>query len=173
MKVRQDHPAACRMITKVTKAEMDLEPLLDRPGHIRAYGLTIRINDTSARLVMDTGVSGISIDEELADKAGVKKLADTTGGIGDEHEGASYIGWADKIRVGNLEFENCQVDVLKERTIAEHGIIGTNVFRDFLVDIDMPKHKLKLSQLPPYPDQPKPQQSLASDSGTNKYTHDR
>lgn len=175
LQARQKEPAVCRITTKLTETETELEPMLDRPGHVRGYGLTVKVNGASARLLLDTGASGISIDQNLAEKAGVKKLVDTTtGGIGDEHDVASYIGRADKIRIGNLEFENCQVDVLKERSIVgDDGLIGADVFRSFLIDINMPKHKLKLSRLPPYPDEPEQELSLASGSSENRYAHDR
>ena len=175
MKARQDQPVVCRITTKLTETETELEPMLDRPGHVRGYGLTMNINGAPARLLLDTGASGISIDQNLAEKAGVKKLFDTTiGGIGEEHDVASYIGTVEKVRIGNLEFANCQVGVLKERqVVGEDGLIGADVFENFLIDINMPKHKLKLSQLPPYPDQTEQAMSLGSGAAVNKYAHDR
>jgi predicted aspartyl protease len=176
LKAWQSAPAVCRITTpNVTSTETELEPMLDQPGHVRGYGLTMNINGAPARLLLDTGASGISIDQNLAAKAGVKKLVDTTiGGIGDEQDVASYIGTVEKIRIGNLEFGNCQVYVLKERQIVgEDGLIGADVFRSFLIDINMPKHKLKLGPLPPYPEQAEQAVSLGSSAAESKYAHDR
>ena len=175
LKTQENQSGACRITSKLTSTETELEPLLDQPGNVRGYGLTVKINGASARLMLDTGAGGIAIDRQLAEKAGVKQLYETkTGGIGDEHPVASYVGRADKIRIGNLEFENCQVDVLKERSIVgEDGLIGANVFRSFLIDINMPKHKMKLSELPPYPDEPVGELSLDADSAATKHWHDR
>jgi len=175
LKSRENEPSGCRITSKLTATDTELEPMLDQPGHIRGYGLTVKINGASARLMLDTGASGIAIDQRLAEKAGVKRLFDTTtGGIGDDHSVASYIARADKIRIGNLEFENCVVDVLKERSIVkEDGLIGADVFRKFLIDINMPKHKLKLSELPPYPDEPAGELSLDSSAAGREHWHDR
>jgi predicted aspartyl protease len=41
----------------------------------------------------------------------------------------------------------------KTSIIGEDGLIGADVFANFLVDIDFPNQKLKLSELPPYPDE--------------------
>jgi tetratricopeptide (TPR) repeat protein len=174
LQARASEPATCRLTTKFTATETALEPLSDL-GHVRGYGLTVKINGASARLMMDTGASGISIDQNLADKAGVKKLYETTtSGIGDEHDVASYIGRVAKIQIGNLEFEDCLVDVLKEREIVgEDGLIGADVFRSFLIDISMTKHKMKLTQLPPFPDEPEQEASLSSNSVETKHWHDR
>src|SRR5277367_62814 len=174
LQARASEPATCRLTTKLAATETDLEPLSDL-GHVRGYGLTVKINGASARLLMDTGASGISIDQNLAEKAGVKKLYETTtSGIGDEHDVASYVGRVATSQIGNLEFENCLVDVLKEREIVgEDGLIGADVFRSFLIDISMTKHKMKLTQLPPFPDEPEQEPSLGSNAVETKHWHDR
>jgi tetratricopeptide (TPR) repeat protein len=174
LQARANEPATCRLTTKVAATETTLEPMSDL-GHVRGYGLTVKINGASARLLMDTGAPGISIDQNLAEKAGVKKLYETTtSGIGDEHDVASYIGRAAKIQIGNLEFENCLVDVLKERSIVgEDGLIGADVFGSFLIDISMTKHKMKLTQLPPFPDEAEQVPSLNSNAVETKQWRDR
>ena len=64
----------------------------------------------------------------------------------------AYVGIADSIKVGDLEFQNCPIEVMESRSVAgEEGLIGTDVFEDFLVDIDFPHEKLKLTELPKRP----------------------
>src|SRR5262249_36396660 len=64
----------------------------------------------------------------------------------------AYRGFADSIKVGNLEFQNCDIEVYEGRNIVgEEGLIGSDVFAHFLVDIDFPDEKLKLSELPKRP----------------------
>jgi predicted aspartyl protease len=41
----------------------------------------------------------------------------------------------------------------KTSIIGEDGLIGADVFANFLVDIDFPNQKLRLSELPPHPDE--------------------
>jgi hypothetical protein len=72
-----------------------------------------------------------------------------SGGIGDKGRKSAYIGTAKSISVGGLDFEDCTVEVLENRSVVgEEGLIGADVFEDFLVDIDFPHEKLRLSELP-------------------------
>jgi hypothetical protein len=76
----------------------------------------------------------------------------------------AYIGVANSIKVGELEFKNCPVEVMERRSVAdEDGLIGADVFEDFLVYIDFPNEKLKLSELPKRPGQPEPKLALKSE----------
>jgi tetratricopeptide (TPR) repeat protein len=144
----------CRLISKVTSTQTALEPLLNDPRHIRGYGLRVKVNGASAKLLLDTGASGIVIDKKIADKAGVKKIVENDAkGIGDKPAGAGYVGFADAIQIGDLQFQGCNVDVLERNSVLEDdGLIGADVFQSFLVDIDFPDKKFKLTQLPAYPD---------------------
>jgi tetratricopeptide (TPR) repeat protein len=171
----EKRPGACRMITKVKSTEAKLEPLSDGPTRVRGYGLSVKVNGVSSRLLLDTGASGILIDRKTADKAGVKSIRDIhVGGIGDAGAAAGFLGHADKIQIGELEFDDCLVEVTSARSaIGSDGLIGADVFRDFLVDIYMPANKMKLSELPPYPDQPAAEISLDSQSSWQSTWHDR
>jgi Aspartyl protease len=74
------------------------------PRHIRGYGLRVKVNGASAKLLLDTGASGIVIDKKIADKAGVKKIVESDAkGIGDKPAGAGYVGFADAIQIGDLQ----------------------------------------------------------------------
>jgi Aspartyl protease len=73
-------------------------------------------------------------------------------GIGDNRGSRGYIAFADSIQIGDLQFQHCPVEVIEKSPINESdGLIGGDVFEDFLVDIDFPNQKLRLSQLPPIP----------------------
>ena len=148
---RKTHP--CRLVSKVSATEAPLVRLLSDPIHLRGYGLTVSLNGHKSSLMLDTGASGIVVRRGIAEKAGISKLVETKiGGIGDKGRKSAYVGIADSIRVGNLEFENCPVEVMESRSVVEEdGLIGTDVFDDFLVDIDFPNEKLKLSELPKRP----------------------
>ncbi len=171
----EKRPGVCRLITRVKSTEAMLEPLSDGPTRVRGYGLSVRVNGVSSRLLLDTGASGILIDRKTAEKAGVKSITDIhVGGIGDAGAAAGFLGHADKIKVGELEFDDCFVEVTSARSIiGSDGLIGANVFRNFLVDIYMHAHKMKLSELPPYPDQPASEISLDSQSSQQSSWHDR
>jgi len=149
----KDSRGACHLV-KTTRTETPLVRLLEDPLHLRGYGLTVEVNGHKTRLMLDTGASGILINRSLAEKAGVTRLADLdVGGVGDKGQKSGYRALADSLKVGGLEFQNCTVEVLDKRSVVgEDGLIGADVFSSFLVDIDFPNEKLKLSELPKRPD---------------------
>lgn len=143
----------CRLVSKVVATQTPLERLLEDAQHLRGYGLAVSINGHKSSLLLDTGASGIVIRRAVAEHAGISKIAETkVWGVGGKGGRDAYIGIADSIKIGELEFRNCGVEVVESRTVVdEEGLIGADVFDNFLVDIDFPNEKLKLSQLPPRP----------------------
>jgi hypothetical protein len=85
------------------------------------------------------------------------------------------MGVAKRIRIGELEFEDCMVQVSERRWITgEEGLIGADVFRSYLVDIDSPARKLRLSPLPQRPGEAAATTALnaAEDAGDDSETGD-
>ena len=165
----------CRMVTNVTKTETRLEPLLYGPQNIRGYGLMVKLNGVSSRLMLDTGASGILVDSKIAAKAGIKPIVDEKiHGIGNRGAAAGFVGYAEKIQIGELEFQGCIVEVATGRSVlGDDGLIGADVFRHFLVDVDMPNGKFKLSPLPSIPDEPVATTSLDTKSVGVRHFRDR
>jgi len=119
----------------------------------KGFALQAKFNDKgSATLLLDTGASGIVIGNKLAEKVGVVKIAETSfRGVGEGFT-RSYYAWIDKIKIGDLEFKDCIVEVSTKNDIAdEAGLIGTDVFDDFLVTLDFREEKLFLAPLPRNP----------------------
>jgi tetratricopeptide (TPR) repeat protein len=166
---------ACRLVSKVTQTETKLETLLDGPQRMRGVGLQVRVNDANAKLMLDTGASGILIDRKLAEKAGVKKIIEhNITGIGDKASSSGYLGFAERLQIGQLEFHDCYVGVVNSRGVLDDdGLIGADVFRSFLVDVNMPDQKFKLTQLPPFPDEPAAEASLQTSAGAARHLHNR
>jgi predicted aspartyl protease len=144
---------SCTLLSKVTSAEMRMVRMLIDPEHLRGYGLSVVVDGASSTLLLDTGASGILLSREIAEKAGLKKLADTRiTGIGDSGDQRGYLARAPSIRVGNLEFQNCLVRVAESRSVlGRDGLIGAEMFQDYLVDIDFPVETLHLRELPKPP----------------------
>jgi tetratricopeptide (TPR) repeat protein len=173
---REDRPErGCKLITKLDSTETKLEPLMTDSRHMRGYGLAVKVNDKSANLLIDTGASGILINSKVAEKAGVEKIVShEITGIGDKGASHGYVAYAKEIQVGNLQFENCYVDVVdRKSSLDEEGLIGTDVFEDFLVDLDFPNAKFRLSQLPPFPDEPARGAALHSSRTSGPSLHNR
>lgn len=156
LKERQEQPRhSCRLVTNVEHTETRLDRLLTDPFHLRGYGLTVDVNGRTTRLLLDTGAGGLLINRSVAEKAGIKPVVQTKlHGIGDKGPMGGYIGYADSIKVGGLEFQNCLVEVSEKKSVAgEDGLLGTDVFSHFLVTLDFPQEKLLLSELPKRPDE--------------------
>ena len=164
----------CRLTTKLTATETHLEALLNGPNRLRGYGLIVKVNGATAKLRLDTGAGGIVIDQKVAAKAGVKKIVEQkASGIGDKGGTEGYVGFADSIQIGDLHFEGCYVNVIERNSILdEDGLIGADVFGRYLVDIDFPDSKFKLSQLPPYPGEA-PLEATLESQPTSAHLHDR
>jgi tetratricopeptide (TPR) repeat protein len=147
----KDH--ACHLVGNVTATETPLLRLFSDPNHLRGYGLSVEVNGHKSSLMLDTGASGILVKRAIAEHAGISKISETkVWGIGDKGKRNAFIGTADSIKIGALEFRNCPIEVMESRSVAdEQGLIGADVFEQFLVDIDFPGEKLKLSQLPQRP----------------------
>ena len=141
---------SCRLATKVTATETKLESLMGDSRRVQGYGLNVSVNGANAKLELDTGAGGILINRHTAEKAGVKAIVQhEIGGIGSGAGAGGYIGFADTIKIGELEFKDCMVEVVDKRWVLdEDGLIGADVFQHFLVDIDLPNAKFRLSQLP-------------------------
>jgi len=166
---------SCRLVNKVKATETKLEPRMLDPRRFGSYQLGVKVNGVKAMLELDTGAGGILVSTRIAEKAGLAKIADNAiGGIGDKGAANGYVAFAEKVQIGELEFQNCYIDVVdKKRSLDVDGLIGADVFSDYLVDIDFPNQKLKLSPLPPYPDQASEEASLESGETSSAKLHDR
>jgi len=143
----------CHLVGAPKSTSVALENMLEDPLHLRGVGLKVRMGDASATLLLDTGAPGLLIDRRLAEKAGVTRVVEkNVEGIGDKKPVAGYIGVANSIKIGDVEFAGCHVHVVDQRTVpGGDGLIGANMFDDFLVDIDFPDHKFNLTPLPARP----------------------
>jgi tetratricopeptide (TPR) repeat protein len=163
-RAKQKHES-CHLLSKVTRTETPLVRLKRDPEHLRGYGLSVVLNGHKELLMLDTGASGILVKQSIAEHAGISKISETrVWGIGNKGRRNAYLGVADSIQIGELEFQNCPVEVMESRSVAEEdGLIGADVFEDFLVDIDFPHEKLRLGELPKRPGETGQKLALKSD----------
>ena len=156
LKATADKPVhACRLVSKLEQTETKLETMYGADGHrMRGIGLSVRLNDRNAHLLLDTGAGGIMVNRKLAEKSGLTSISAVHyGGIGDKGLQSGYTAVADHIRVGELEFQDCVISVSDKGSVGdEDGLIGADVFGTYLVDIDLPGMRLKLSPLPKRPE---------------------
>jgi tetratricopeptide (TPR) repeat protein len=143
----------CRLVSTVEETHIPMERMLYGATRLKGYGLKVQLNDAKARLLIDTGSTGILVNRKLGEKAGIEPIVKTdVHGIGDKGAVSSFVGLAKSIKIGDLEFQGCHVEVMDRNSVAdEDGLIGADVFGHFLVNINFPDGKLELTQLPPLP----------------------
>jgi predicted aspartyl protease len=168
-------PKACRLVSQVETTQIPFEFIV-KGAHHEGFGLPVKLNNRSSVLAVDTGATGLLISRRVAEHAGLKAFnAEEVSGIGDKGSQAAYSAFADKIRIGDLEFQDCLVEVLdSNKDVAGDldGLIGMDVFSDFLVTLDFPGRKLLLGQLPKRPEEMRTVPSLKTSDGDSDETGD-
>ncbi|MGC2112180.1 MAG: aspartyl protease family protein, partial [Candidatus Korobacteraceae bacterium] len=147
---------SCKLVSNVQETNTKLYSIAKSGMQLGAVGLTAKLNKEELHLAVDTGASGILIGRLAAEKAGLKRLtSQQIAGLGDTGQQGGYTAVADRIRVGDLEFEDCVVRVTDAATpvTGQDGLIGTNVFGSYLIDLDIPGARLRLSPLPKRPNE--------------------
>jgi hypothetical protein len=141
----------CKLASGGPSAQIPFIRLAGYGGHTRAYGLETAMNGTPLRLQIDTRGQGLTIYRPAAEHAGLKR-------IGEEGKNAvpgpsgkpSYTVLADSVKIGGLEFKDCEVNVIDSNSPFDDGAgyIGMDVFSDFMVTVDFPMRTLGLAPLP-------------------------
>jgi tetratricopeptide (TPR) repeat protein len=167
LKATADKPVhACRLVSKVEQTETSLETMYAMDAHrLRGIGLSVKLNDRNTHLLLDTGAGGIMVSRKVAEKAGLTAISAVHfGGIGDKGLQSGYTAVAEHIRIGELEFQDCVVAVSDKGSVTdEDGLIGADVLGAYLIDIDLPGMRLKLSPLPKRPEDTAAPKSLNSE----------
>ena len=141
-------PASDYTGTKTTLPSISL----GGPGGATASGLDVWINGKQSQLLLDTGASGITISSQIATQAGLTQVsAGRMGGIGDKGEVPAQLAYANSVQIGDMDFHNCPLAVIERVPRGTDGVIGTDVFSQFLIELDFPASMLTLSRLPPRP----------------------
>ncbi len=161
LKLVKDQPGhECKLVSGGPSAQIPFIRLVGFKGpgwgadRTRAYGLEVGLNGTPTRLQLDTRGQGLTIFRPAADHAGLKR-------IGAEDKNAapgpmgkpSYTVVADSVKIGGLEFKDCEVNVKDGDSPFDDGagFIGLDVFSKFIVTADLPMRTLGLAPLPSRP----------------------
>lgn len=135
---------------------LNLVYLHDSPTRVRGVGLQVAIEGGKPlRLLFDTGASGIVIAQAAVDRAGLSHLGSFQArGIGDKGARSAFLSVAEECDIGNLKYKTCVFHATegKGRVAGdEDGLIGADVFSDYVIHIDFQKRQLHLV---PQPDRP-------------------
>lgn len=160
----------CKLANNIEKTEVPMQIFLRDTRRVAGYGLIVKINNRSQRLLLDTGASGLVISRGAAEKAGLRRIsAVQLGGIGDRGRRDAFLAVADEVRIGDLNFKDCVITVSeKSMGLDEDGLIGADVFSSYVVDIDIPGDRLRLTPLPRRPEDTVVQATLASEAHFNR-----
>jgi predicted aspartyl protease len=147
---------ACKLAANVQQTDTKLNPIARAGMVLGAVGLNVKINKQEVHLALDTGATGILLGRAASEKIGLQRLAyQPIVGVGDAGTQGGFTAVADRIRIGDLEFQDCVVKVTDQATpvTGQDGLIGADVFSSYLIDIDIPSAKLRLSPLPQRPNE--------------------
>jgi hypothetical protein len=125
-----------------------LEPVIGPDGSTRSWAVLVSINASRPlRLVLDTSASGITVGEDI--QSGLPK--------------ADFVV-AQRVRIGGIEWSHCPISITDSgRMLNADGVIGADVFEQFLVTIDSPRSQVILE---PYPGQKEPPKNELEDRAT-------
>jgi len=164
---KDDSPRNRRLQLRIAEAEaLERKPecdasATDQPHHIpltalmdgrRITGMSLPIKIGGARgdLRFDTGATGLLLSNRFAVHAGIRRLGDSEiTGVGNGPEVQGWIGYAPEVQIGEVEFHNCLVTVSEKGSADDSGgLIGSDIFRRFLVKINFVGRGVDLAPLP-------------------------
>lgn len=138
-----------RLVSAYEKSTIKLALIQNGMREPRGVGIRVQFNQRDhALLMLDTGASGISVSSKFAEHAGLEKLGDESieaKGIGDKAGDPEYRHLAAEIRMGDVAFADYPISAFRSaRTSDFDGLIGADVFRQFIVSIDFPDKSITL-----------------------------
>jgi predicted aspartyl protease len=126
---------------------------LGDPQHAIGVGVQLSIQGARPlRLLLDTGSSGILINQGAVDKAGLNHLGSgQVSGIGDKGARGAFAAVAESCRIGTLEYKTCIFGAVQGKGrvagAEEDGLIGADFFSDYLIQIDFQRRLMHLTPL--------------------------
>ena len=142
-----------RLITPYESTRVKMFWIMDGLNKRRGVELRVRFNQRQTlRLLLDTGSSGISIAPKSAEKAGLRVLGGEgrdAKGIGDDKAGTELEYLATEVRIGDVAFADYPVAVFRGAQSPNFdGLIGPDVFRQFVIGVDFAGLELSLDARP-------------------------
>ena len=121
------------------------------------FGLELKINGGhKLTLMLDTGAGGILLSPIAIKKAGLAHLGSfDVDGIGDKGARRGFASVADECEIGSLRFKTCVFRAVERKDVFDgdfDGLIGPDVFLNYLIDLNFRKLSLKLRPLPERPE---------------------
>jgi Flp pilus assembly protein TadD len=146
-------PGQCRAVSHPASTTISLMAIFGTHTKPEEYGLNTLFDGKARHMEIDTGAPGITLSKEAARALGLKpEYTSKAGGLGDEGVADTYLAHVHSIRIGDVEFADCLVEVINKKSrLSVDGLIGMDLFRKWIVTLDYQGAKMMLSPLPPRP----------------------
>ncbi len=139
LQLLSENTQTCKGYPDESGISLPLLPSLQDSRHINGYQLSVDFGAVKVALSLDTVASGFYINQSLADRSGLAhRLGDPANTV-----------YAEKVQVGPLTFRDCVIGVSEipfPNKVA--GFMGTDLFAQYLIELNFPQAKLLLSPLP-------------------------
>jgi hypothetical protein len=173
--IASDRAAGNRKLRQIASPyqhyDLKLLDLMNDARSRRGAGLSVEINQKKFKLLLDTGASGIAISPKSAKKAGLEGLGEETAearGIGDKPASNRTSLLAAEVKIGELRLADVPIASFSGvSSSGADGLIGADVFRDFLVGIDFVHRRISLD---PFTERPPDRLGDATDSPAPGFT---
>ncbi|MGB8261178.1 MAG: hypothetical protein WCE75_12535 [Terracidiphilus sp.] len=145
-------PRACKLVSAPAAADLPFIKFAGWAGHTRGFGLEMTLNASPARIEFGNPEGGLTVYRPLAERAGLKRITENEKPPFPGAK-ASYMAYADKLKIGGLEFHDCVLKVIDSGSPTDDGDgnLGFDIFGDFLTTVDFPMRKVQLAPLTPTP----------------------
>jgi Flp pilus assembly protein TadD len=141
-----------RLKSNYASTQVNLFKIMTGLPYPSGVGLRVQVNQRLIlKLIVDTGASGISISPHAAKSAGLIPLGEgiEVKGDGVQKPEISFGYLASEIRIGDLIFADCPIGVYRGAGYGIYdGSIGMDLFRRFMVSIDLTAPNLSLVARP-------------------------
>ncbi len=152
----QDYkPDDCRMVSGMPIDKDVSVPLTRIPYSYFAWGLDVELNGKVKQLEVDTSTNGLVLSKRVAASLGLVPGQKVVGaGIGSKGLVNGWVTQIDSVKIGKMEFRNCNVLVLDKESASNdlEGKIGSNIFAKYLLTLDFPAQRLRVGSLPKRPE---------------------
>jgi predicted aspartyl protease len=167
-RLSQPPASGCHLASPVASTSIPFHAIQDGPEAPTYWGLEVALNGRQRRLQIDTGASGLVLNKAAAAALHLEpEHTFKSWGLGDDPDVQSFVANVKSIKIGGLEFQDCDVQVLSKGADDGDGLIGGDVFSRFLLTLDFPGHTLKLDPLPARPDDAASNTALSLETGVS------
>jgi hypothetical protein len=177
---------SCELSSATTPVRIPMTPVYGTVG-VDHYGLEVAFNGHKRILQIDTRATGLLLTHNSYTGMGLQKVNSShLYDPGTQESTPVDLFTAASVRIGSVEFKNCNVSALDKTGIMSgeadagqrvdqgDGLIGTDIFSRYLVTLDYGKHEVRLEPLPQPPSPPPgPLDALGGDPANDLSSFDR